>query len=401
MTRLWPAILTAAGLTAAACAPMPATPGAVSDWVVKKGWRSWEQVQALPGVTTLEHGETWGRVVTDRPDLVKNLVEHMEPNQRGHLPLVRQAGGFTTQRTPNDEFFRLTSPIPRQQAQWGLTAIQAPSAWDVSLGDGVTVAVIDTGIDLSHRDLAPNIASTGVNMLNPGGPLDDDFGHGSHVAGIIAAASNNGIGITGMAWGARILPIRVADGSGGTVYNIARGIEQAIALGAKVINVSLGNKRPSRYLKEQVDLALAKGVVIVAAAGNSALEGNALQYPAAYPGVIAVGAVGLDQQALNGGQTAYVRPDFSAFNSAVTVCAPGVDILSTVPNRFGEYAYASGTSMAAPFVTGTVALMLSRNPSMLPSQVLEKLQATATDLGARGLDPFYGAGLINAAAAVQ
>jgi subtilisin family serine protease len=117
--------------------------------------------------------------------------------------------------------------------------------------------------------------------------------------------------------------------------------------------------------------------------------------------VIAVGAVGLDQTALNGGQIAYTRPDFSAFNSAVTVCAPGVDILSTVPVRFGEYAYASGTSMAAPFVSGTVALMLSRNPAMLPAQVLDKLQATAADLGARGLDPFYGAGLINAAAALQ
>jgi subtilisin family serine protease len=397
----FPATIILTALLTAACQPSPATLRAPQDWVVQKGWHSWETLRQLPGVTTLEHGETWGHVVTDRPDLVKGLVAHMEPNERASLPLVRQATGFATQRTANDEFFKLNSPIPRQQAQWGLTAIQAPTAWDASLGENVVVAVIDTGIDLSHRDLAPNVASTGVNMLNPGGSLDDDFGHGSHVAGIIAAASNNTIGIAGTAWGARILPIRVADGSGGTVYNIARGIEQAVALGARVINISLGNKRPSRYLKDQVDLALAKGVVIVAAAGNSALEGNALQYPAAYPGVIAVGAVGLDQTALNAGQTAYTRPDFSAFNSAVTVCAPGVDILSTVPVRFGEYAYASGTSMAAPFVSGTVALMLSRNPAMLPAQVLDKLQATAADLGSRGLDPFYGAGLINAAAAVQ
>jgi subtilisin family serine protease len=401
MTRVWPTILVAAALAAAACAPMPATPGTTQDWVVKKGGASWEQLQNLPGVTQLEHGDTWGHVVTDRPDLVKALVAEMEPNDRAHLPLVRQQTGFATLRTPNDEFFRLVSPVPRQQAQWGLTAINAPTAWDTSLGEGVVVATIDTGIDLSHRDLAPNVASTGVNMLNPGGSLDDDFGHGTHVAGIIAAASNNSIGMAGTAWSARILPIRVADGSGGTVYNIARGIEQAIALGAKVINVSIGNKRPSKYLKEQVELALARGVVIVAAAGNSALEGNALQYPAAYPGVIAVGAVGLDQQALSAGQVTYTRPDFSAFNSVVSVCAPGVDILSTVPVRFGEYAYASGTSMAAPFVSGTVALMLARNPAMLPQQVLDKLQATATDLGARGQDPFYGAGLINAAAAVQ
>jgi subtilisin family serine protease len=399
MTRLSLSLLLCGLL--AACTPTPATPGVAQDWVVKKGFVSWEQLQTLSGVTQLEHGEDWGHVVTDRPDLLRSLVSHMEANERAHLPLVRAANGFTTQRTPNDQFFQLVSPIPRQQAQWGLTAIQAPTAWDVSLGEGVVVAVVDTGIDLSHRDIAPNVANTGVNLLQPGGSLDDDFGHGTHVAGIIAAATNNSVGVAGMAWGARILPIRVADGSGGTVYNIARGIEQAVALGARVINISLGNKRPSRYLKEQVDLALAKGVVIVAAAGNSALEGNALQYPAAYPGVIAVGAVGLDQQALATGQTTYVRPDFSAFNSAVTVCAPGVDILSTVPVRFGEYAYASGTSMAAPFVSGTVALMLSRNPGMMPAQVLDKLQASAQDLGARGIDPFYGAGLINAAAAVQ
>ncbi len=393
-------LLTVLGLLAA-CAPAPTTATLPRDLVVKRGSASWDQLAALPGVQTLEHTEDWGRLVTTRPDLVRPLVADVEPNDQATLPLVRSTGGFSAQRVPNDEFFRLASPVPRQQAQWGLTAIQAPNAWDVALGDNITVAVIDTGIDSTHRDLGANIAPTGVNLLVPGASLDDDFGHGTHVSGIIAAVSNNGIGITGTAWGAKILPIRVADGSGGTVYNIGRGIQQAAQLGARVINISLGNKRPSKFLKEQVDQAIAQGIIIVAAAGNSALEGNALQYPAAYPGVIAVGAVGLDQQALANGQTLYVRPDFSAFNSAVTVCAPGVDILSTVPVRFGEYAYASGTSMAAPFVSGTVALMLSRNPGMTAQMAIDKLQATAVDLGARGLDPFYGAGLINAAAAVQ
>ncbi|MBC7543186.1 MAG: S8 family serine peptidase [Candidatus Sericytochromatia bacterium] len=394
----------------AACTPGPATADRPHDLVIKRGAASWEQLAALPGVLTLEHGDsgptdTWGRIVTTQPQRVRPLVADLETNDQAALPLVRNgdgtATGFRTQRVPNDELFRLAGPIPRQQSQWGLTAIQAAAAWDISLGENIVVAVIDTGIDLSHRDLSGNIAATGVNLLNPGGSLDDDFGHGTHVSGIIAGVSNNNVGIAGMAWGAKILPIRVADGSGGTVFNIGRGIQQAVQLGARVINISLGNKRPSRFLKEQVDLALASGIVIVAAAGNAALEGNALQYPAAYPGVISVGAVGLDQTALASGQMAYIRPDFSAFNSAVTLCAPGIDILSTVPVRFGEYAYSSGTSMAAPFVTGTVALMLSRNPAMSPQQVLDKLQATATDLGARGLDPFYGAGLLNAAAAVQ
>lgn len=384
----------------AACTPFQTPGDSGLGYLVKRGQADWGTIRQLPGVSRLVEAGDWALVETREPQRLQAHVALIEPNQPASLPLVK-SGGFQTALQANDPFFRLPSPVVRQQAQWGLTAIQAPSAWDLSQGDGVVVAVVDTGIDTAHPDLAPNLAQAGVNLLDPGGAVSDDFGHGTHVSGIIAAVTNNGVGMAGTAGRARLLPIRVADGAGGHVFNIARGIRQAVDMGAKVINVSVGNRKPSRFLKEVVDEALARGVVIVAAAGNGALEGNAMQYPAAYPGVIAVGAVGLDQTALVGGRIQYVRPDFSSFNSEVTVSAPGVDILSTVPMRYGEYAYASGTSMAAPFVSGTVAMMLGRNPALTPQQVLDKLQITAVDLGAPGLDTFYGAGLINAAAAVQ
>jgi subtilisin family serine protease len=297
--------------------------------------------------------------------------------------------------------------------QWGLDMIKAPTAWDTNQG-GVLVAVIDTGIDPEHEDLAGNLdMSKAANFVEAGKTPYDDFGHGTHVAGIIGAIANNGVGIAGVAPKVTIMPIRVLGVDGGTTAALIQGIDHAVAKGAKVINLSLGSSMASRAEQEAVNRAIAKGVTVVAAAGNEALSGNPLNYPAALSGVISVGALG--RLPVNG-QMVLARAEYSCFNPYVAIAAPGSDILSTVPSQLGNasdrggaYAYASGTSMAAPMVTGVAALILTRHPDWKPAQVLQALRDAASPNGltrvagdaGSGYDAnFFGAGLIDASLAV-
>lgn len=312
---------------------------------------------------------------------------------------------FRTAATVTDPKYRppVGSSLP---GQWGLDMIKAPVAWDTTMGS-VTVAVIDTGIDSSHEDLAGNLAmNLAANFLAPDKPPTDDFGHGTHVAGIIGAIANNGLGIAGVAPKVRLMPIRVLGADGGTTAALIQGIDHAVAKGAKVINLSLGSSQASRAEQEAINRAVSKGVTVVAAAGNEALAGNPLNYPAALSGVISVGALGL--LPVNG-QSILGKAEYSCFNPYVTIAAPGSDILSTVPTALGTYAYASGTSMAAPMVSGVAALILSRHPDWKPAQVLQALREAASPNGltrvagdsASGYDAnFFGAGMIDASLAV-
>lgn len=298
--------------------------------------------------------------------------------------------------------------------QWGLDMIKAPAAWDTTMGAAVTVAVIDTGIDLEHEDLAGNLATNlGANFVDSGPPLDD-FGHGTHVAGIIGAIANNQIGIAGVAPQVKLMPVRVLGVDGGTTAALIQGIDHAVAKGAKVINLSLGSSQASRAEQEAINRAIARKVTVVAAAGNEALSGNPLNYPAALNGVISVGALG--RLPVNGAML-LGRAEYSCFNPYVTLSAPGSDILSTVPRQLGNpaskggaYAYASGTSMAAPMVSGVAALILSRHPDWTPAKVLEALRSSASPNGlmrvpgdaSSGYDAnFFGAGMIDASLAVS
>lgn len=298
--------------------------------------------------------------------------------------------------------------------QWGLDAIKAPQAWGTTKGS-VTVAVIDTGVDAGHEDLAGNLdMARAANFVEPGKLPHDDFGHGTHVAGIIGAIANNGVGIAGVAPGVKIMPIRVLGVSGGTTAALIQGIDHAVAKGAKVINLSLGSTQASRAEQEAVNRAIAAGVTVVAAAGNEALKGNPVNYPAGLSGVISVAALG---RAPVDGKMLLARAEYSCFNPYVAIAAPGSDILSTVPTLLGNpsekggaYAYASGTSMAAPMVSGVAAMILSRHPAWKPPQVLEALRAAANPNGltriagdgGSGFDAnFFGAGLIDASRAVS
>lgn len=303
----------------------------------------------------------------------------------------------------NDPALQAPGPLPNQGACWGLLAVRAPEAWDRSAGQGVTVAIVDTGVDLAHPDLVANLdLANATNLVEPGRPAQDDFGHGTHVAGIVAAVANNGQGGVGLAHQAKLLPIRVlgVDGTGSS-FDSARAIRYAQSKGCKVVNLSLGAPAPSEAEAQAVAAAQAAGLLIVAASGNEAVDGNPPEYPANYPGVVSVGATGPDGQ----------RAPFSNYGQ-VTLSAPGVDIFSTLPLAFSQrgggavaaYGYLSGTSMAAPMVAAGAALTFASHPGWTANQVLLHLRRTARELtppgDLAGPDMFTGSGQLDAAAAV-
>jgi serine protease len=343
-------------------------------------------------------------LATCRQLRAERTVAVAEPNyekRSHHVPGSMRLAGRRVLYAPNDVAYGVKAPGNTQDALWGLKAIKADLAWDTTQGESRTkVAVIDTGVDMNHPDLAGNIDTRGaLNVLERGRPMDDDFGHGTHVAGIVAAVGDNQVGSIGVAFKARVMPIRVlgVDGSG-TLLDLVYAIDHAVAQGAKVINMSLGSPDRSELESQAIERALAAGVVVVAAAGNEATTGNYHEYPASYPGVLSVGAVGADLK----------RAPFSNFNSEVSLVAPGVDIFSTLPTRFGRdnpYGYLSGTSMAAPMVAGAAALVLAAHPNWTPSQVSSRLRSSARDLTLNddtpGFSPFFGDGLLDAAEAIR
>jgi len=300
------------------------------------------------------------------------------------FPLV-----FKPPSAPNDPFF---------QKQWGLEKIDAVNAWKLSKGDGVIIALVDTGVDLNHPDLSGKIVP-GYDYVSSDSYPQDDNGHGTHVAGIAAASTNNQIGVAGLGWNAPIMPVKVLNSSGaGLTSWIANGIIGAANHGAKIINLSLGGDQYSDLLQSAVNYATGLGALVIAAAGNcgdpSTYRSNGCSsfnptiYPAANQNVLAVGATDSNDN----------RGIFSSYGSFVDVSAPGVNIYSTILND--TYAYASGTSMAAPFVSGLAALVWAENPSLTSYQVGNIIVGTADDLGPAGRDDYFGYGRINAAKAV-
>ncbi|GAA3302726.1 hypothetical protein GCM10020218_098870 [Dactylosporangium vinaceum] len=275
-----------------------------------------------------------------------------------------------------------------------LNTVRMPLAWDRSTGSAdQIIAVVDTGVDGQHPDLAGRVLA-GYNAITrtaiAAGANSDDYGHGSMVAGIAAADTNNGIGVAGVDWNARILPVKVLDQDGnGYDADIAAGIVWAADHGAKVINLSLGGPGDTPILHDAVTYATGKGSLLVVAAGNSA--DSEPQYPAAYPEVLAVAATDA-----NGKLT-----DFSTYGDWVDVAAPGFGIVSTsVPQNGYEYFIGDGTSFAAPIVSGVAALMRANNPALTPAQLLATIKGTARDAGPRGFDKYFGNGVLDAYAAL-
>ncbi|WP_288798674.1 S8 family serine peptidase [uncultured Arsenicicoccus sp.] len=283
---------------------------------------------------------------------------------------------------------------PIRPQQWSLSRLGGETFHGRVSTAGVTVAVVDTGVDGGHPDLR-GVLVPGAQFLEPsaggtgGTGATDPNGHGTHVAGIIAAVADNRVGVAGMAPGTRIMPVRVLDGHGeGWTSDIARGVIHAANHGATVINLSLGSDQPDVTLDKAVQYAVAKGVVVVAAGGNERLAGNRASYPAAYANVIGVAATTSSSRAAA----------YSNTGRYIDVAAPGDGIVSTYPTRLirSGYARMSGTSMATPLVAATVAGLRAARPSLTVAQVQSLLASTATDLGVRGRDDTYGAGLVDA-----
>ncbi|MDX6248581.1 MAG: serine protease [Kribbellaceae bacterium] len=323
------------------------------------------------------------KVTSDQaaPDLLKKLKA--DPSVAlASLDYIRKAAAV-----PNDQFYT-------QYQKPYLTTIRMPEAWDLSKSAGTqTVAVLDTGIDAGHPDLAGKVLA-GHNVISPGQTPNDDNGHGTMTSGIIGASTSNSVGVAGVAWNAKILPVKVLDSSGsGTDSQIIDGINWAAANGARVINMSLGGDGDNSLLHDAISAAVAKGIVVVASAGNTGVD--APNYPAAYPEVIAVGAT--DNNA--------VLTSFSTHGDWVDIAAPGWNIIAPGPRALTDPAYEpywinSGTSFSAPMVAGVAALLRNKFPSYTPAQIEARLKSTARDAGPRGLDPYYGAGILDAARAL-
>ena len=348
-------------------------------------------------------------------------VIYAEPNYIRHASFI-----------PNDPFYR---------HQWHFPAINLESAWDLKKGSNAIVAVIDTGIKQAHPEFAGQLVPgfdfiSGSTNAGDGDGIDpnpEDVGdgarlgessfHGTHVAGTVAAATDNGIGVAGIAFQGKIMPLRVLGKGGGTDGDIVQAIRFAAGLDnnsrirpakkADIINMSLGGPNFSQLVQDTVNAARAAGVIVVAAAGNE--NTNAPSYPAAYDGVISVSAVGLDLK----------RAPYSNFGSTIDIAAPGGDtsvdrngdsfadgVLSTLfDDTSGKFSYVfyQGTSMAAPHIAGVLALMRGANPALTPIVIDQLIAGThptykqriTSDIGVVGRDDLFGDGLIDAKKAVD
>jgi len=269
-------------------------------------------------------------------------------------------------------------PEPTEVLPWGIDRINADVAWNVATGFGVKVAILDTGIDTGHPDLAPNIAG-GANMINPRKSFRDDNGHGTHVAGTIAAVDND-FGVVGVAPEALLYGIKVLDKSGsGWLSDILEGLQWCIDNQIDIVNMSLSASSFSQVFQDAITAVDNAGIVQVSAAGN---ESGAVSYPAAFPETIAVSATD------DADGFAY----YSNFGPEVDLAAPGSSILSTY--RGGRYAIMSGTSMATPHVAGAAALLLEVDSSLTVDHLLYILVQTADDIGLS--EEQQGAGLLDA-----
>jgi serine protease len=319
-----------------------------------------------------------------------DLMESLSRDPR--VEIVEPLGRIRMSFVPND---------PLMGEQWHMERIGASKAWDFATGRGVTVAVVDTGIAcethgpfIKGTDLAHTECVGGWNFVNNSEHANDDQGHGTHVAGTIAQTTNNGFGAAGIAFHARLMPVKVLNGDGwGTTADVADGIRWAAANGAQVINLSLGGPRNSRVLQKAIDYALSRGVVVVAAAGNT---GGKVQFPGASDGVVGVSAIDSKDKIAS----------FSSRGEGVDIAAPGVGVMQqTICNRGRDkcerFVAFNGTSMAAPHVAGAAALIVGLGVTD-PAAVEEALRSNArvVDNSEEG-KRLYGAGILHAGGAAE
>lgn len=277
--------------------------------------------------------------------------------------------------------------------RYGFDDVQALSAWNIMTGTPeIIIAVVDSGIRLDHPEFSGRLVA-GYDFIDDDEQPNDESGHGTHVAGVIAAELNNGQGLAGICPNCRLMPVRVlSDQNLGSWSQLAEGILFAVDNGAQIINLSLGSSISSETLSVAIEYAVGHGVVVIAAAGNYGSDKPF--YPAAFEGVIAVGATTFDDKR-------WVKSDFGSY---IDLTAPGDTIYSTynqLDNMYGGYTYMSGTSMAAPFVSGVAGLLLSMDSKLTATEVSDILTMTADDFGISGWDADFGYGRVNAYASLR
>ncbi|MFN8485451.1 MAG: S8 family serine peptidase [Anaerolineae bacterium] len=397
--------------------PEDVVPGRmIVRWRPNVGVDSITRINAIYGVATIANVSTLNMQVLQAPDgaagdLISEYsalpeVLYAEPDFIAHAfpldaaapvvgtaPLAPAQGGEpgpTLGPPPVGPLASVNDPMFGQQ--YSLTKMSVPTAWDVSKGDGVVVAIVDTGADLTHPDLSSKFVSQGRDFISGHANAQDDQGHGSHVSGIVAAATNNGAGVAGVGYNARLLPVKVLNANGSGDYgSIVQGITWAADQGVKVLNMSLGGTGGTQALQDAVDYAWNKGVVVVCAAGN---DGTASpNYPAAYTNCLSVVATDQNDQ----------KASFSNYGSTVDISAPGVNVLATALRSGGQladpsgYRTMSGTSMASPNVAGVAALVWAAHPDWSQAQVRAAIENTADNVGSSF---YFGKGRVNAARAV-
>ena len=397
--------------TAQPPAPETPTPRPTPDWsaphvpgqlLVKFADASAASATVLAAQTGLSVQNTipqLGIAVVQAPDTATTAVMAATAAALEANPAVEWAEPnytFTLDAAPNDPNYITQKTY--------LERMEMPAAWGYTTGrSDVIIAILDTGVYTKHLDLAENIWTNpleiqdngidddgngfiddvhGWNFPDGNNQIYDDYGHGTHVAGIAAARINNGIGIAGMAGNATIMSVDVFNYGIGTYEDLIRAIIYATDNGARVINMSLGASSYSRGEEAAVDYAWYHGAILVAAAGNTGR--NTYHYPAAHPNAIAVAATDASDN----------RAGFSTYGDFVDVAAPGASIYSTL--KSGGYGTMSGTSMATPHVAGLAGLLFSLNPQLTNAQVRELIEKNVDDLGATGWDPYFGNGRINA-----
>lgn len=271
-----------------------------------------------------------------------------------------------------------------ENTPWGISRINLEGV--THTGKGVKIGVLDTGVDMAHPDIGRNVKSA-INAIADVASARDDNGHGTHVCGTIAAL-RNGVGVVGVAPEASVYSVKVLDSRGsGKLSSLAQGMEWCIKQQVRVVNLSLSANRDNQTFRDVVQRSRKAGITMVCAAGNSGPSPNTVGYPAKYIETIAVAAIS-DKDAV---------ADFSSRGREIAVAAPGVEVLSTWPGR--RYRRSSGTSMAAPHVTGAVALLLEADPGLTPSEIKSILQSTSVPLSGAGPSE-QGAGVVDVAAAL-
>ena len=290
-----------------------------------------------------------------------------------HTSSAELSSDNSAEVTPNDKDF---------PSQYYLKEINATKAWNTTVGDSLLVGILDTGVDINHPDLAGKVE--GLDSAS----TSDKIGHGTEVAGIIAADTNNSEGIAGVAWNTKVLSIKVTDDNGqAKVSSVVSALDKVYDKGVKIVQISLSTNQFSQALKNGIDEAVKRGILIISTGGNTGVE--ELRYPAGFNGVVGVGAVDENKEI----------ESYSTTGDHISLVAPGSNVYTTTINS--TYKEVNGTSFAAPQVAGTAALIWSVNPALTNNEVKEILLESAFDLGENGKDKQYGYGLLNTQKAVE